>query len=127
VGTKPEFAFGFTTRHFPFIWPKPQRATTSSFGASFLDNLPYADAYSGVPGRKIVIINPDPLVRDQLWIPVSANGTLISNASHFRRNMWILWCHPVDRRMQLANKRMQPTARARLIRGVRPHTDEAAG
>ena len=29
----------------------------------FLANLPYAGGYSGVPGRRITVINPDPAVR----------------------------------------------------------------
>jgi hypothetical protein len=59
---KPEFAFGFT--HDIFIIGLSLARDDFIIRSLFLDNLPYAESYSGVPGRKIVIINPDPLVRD---------------------------------------------------------------
>lgn len=59
---KPEFAFGYT--HDIFIIGLSLARDDFIIRSLFLDNLPYADGYSGVPGRRIVIVNPDPLVRD---------------------------------------------------------------
>jgi len=59
---KPEFAFGFT--HDIFIIGLSLARNDFIIRSLFLDNLRYADGYSGVPGRRIVIVNPDPLVRD---------------------------------------------------------------
>lgn len=59
---KPEFAFAFT--HDIFIIGLSLTQDDFIVRSFFLDNLPYVEGYSGVSGRKIVIVNPDPLVRD---------------------------------------------------------------
>lgn len=59
---KPEFAFAFT--HDIFIIGLSLARDDFIIRSFFLSNLPYVEEYSGVPGRRILIINPDPLVRD---------------------------------------------------------------
>lgn len=58
---KPEFAFAFT--HDIFIISLSLARDDFIVKSLFLDNLPYI-ADSRTPDRKILIINPDPVVRD---------------------------------------------------------------
>ena len=58
---KPEFAFGFT--HDIFIVGLSLARDDFIIRSLFLDNLPHVKGSSGV-SRRTVIINPDPLVRD---------------------------------------------------------------
>lgn len=53
---KPEFIFAFT--HNVYIIGLSLAHDDFFVRSFFLSNLPYIDDYSGVPGRKIVIINP---------------------------------------------------------------------
>lgn len=59
---KPEFIFAFT--HHVYIIGLSLAHDDFFVRSFFLSNLPYIDGYSGVPGRKIVIINPAPAARD---------------------------------------------------------------
>lgn len=58
---KPEFAFAFT--HDVFIIGLSLTPDDFFIRSFFLSNLPYAEQYTGIPGRRITIINPDPSVR----------------------------------------------------------------
>jgi hypothetical protein len=53
---KPEFIFAFT--HHVYIIGLSLAHDDFFVRSFFLSNLPYIDTYSGVPGRRIVIINP---------------------------------------------------------------------
>ncbi|MBI2219057.1 MAG: hypothetical protein HYU51_17360 [Candidatus Rokubacteria bacterium] len=59
---KPEFAFGST--HDVFIIGLSLSRDDFIIRSLFLHNLPYVTSMSGVPGRSIYIINPDPATRD---------------------------------------------------------------
>jgi hypothetical protein len=59
---KPEFAFG--TTHDIYIIGLGLAPDDFFVRSFFLDNLPYVESYSGVPGRRIFVINPDPAARD---------------------------------------------------------------
>ena len=58
---KPEFAFGFT--HDVFVIGLALARDDFIVRSFMLDNLPYIDGYSGVPGRRIHVVNPDPMAR----------------------------------------------------------------
>jgi hypothetical protein len=59
---KPEFIFAFT--HNVYIIGLSLAHDDFFVRSFFLSNLPYIDSYSGVPGRKIVIINPADAAKD---------------------------------------------------------------
>ena len=56
---KPEFAF--SARHDVYIIGLSVAPDDFFVRSFFLSNLPYIDGYSGVEGRKVFIINPDPV------------------------------------------------------------------
>jgi len=58
---KPEWAFGLS--HDIFILGLSLTPDDFFIRSFFLANLPYVESYSGVPGRQIHIVNPDPAVR----------------------------------------------------------------
>lgn len=59
---KPEFIFAFT--HDVYIIGLSLAHDDFFVRSFFLSNLPNIDSYSGVPGRRIIIINPAPTARD---------------------------------------------------------------
>ncbi len=59
---KPEFIFAFT--HDVYIIGLSLAHDDFFVRSFFLSNLSYIDSYSGVPGRRIIIINPAPAARD---------------------------------------------------------------
>lgn len=58
---KPEFAFAFT--HHVYILGLSLSADDFFIKSFFLDTLLDIDCYTGIPGRKVTIINPDPTVK----------------------------------------------------------------
>lgn len=76
----PGYGKAFDVRHLAWLWYRPEFAFGSThdvfiIGLSlsrddfivrslFLHNLPYVAEMSGVPGRSIYIVNPDPATRD---------------------------------------------------------------
>lgn len=72
---KPEFIFAFT--HNVYIIGLSLAHDDFFVRSFFLANLPYIDDYSGVPGRKIVIINPaDSAADDYAFILKQGNAEL---------------------------------------------------
>ena len=59
---RPEFAFAAT--HDIYIIGLSLSPDDFFIGSFFLDNLPYVGSYTGVPGREILIVNPDPHAPD---------------------------------------------------------------
>ena len=55
---KPEFAFVAT--HDIYVIGLSLSPDDFFIRSFFLDNLPYVSSYTGVPGRQITVINPDP-------------------------------------------------------------------
>lgn len=60
---KPEFAFAFT--HNIYIIGLSLAHDDFFVRSFFLSNLPYIEGYSGVPGRKIIVINPAPAAKNK--------------------------------------------------------------
>ena len=58
---KPENAFAVT--HQVYIIGLSLADDDFFIKSIFLDSLPYIDGFSGIPGRKVTIINPDPTIR----------------------------------------------------------------
>jgi hypothetical protein len=84
---KPEFAFAFT--HDVFIIGLSLTPDDFFIRSFFLANLPYAGDYTGIPGRRITIINPDPGVRVNYSFLLGQSDVEFLcepfSASHFRR------------------------------------------
>lgn len=59
---KPEFAFAFT--HDVYIIGLSLTSDDFFIKSFFIDNLPYIKSHSGIPERKIIIINPDKRIVD---------------------------------------------------------------
>lgn len=78
---KPEFIFAFT--HHVYIIGLSLAHDDFFVRSFFLSNLPYIDSYSGVPGRKIVIINPAP-------------AAMVDYEFILRRDNVELWTEPFD-------------------------------
>lgn len=59
VWSKPEWAFAAT--HDVYIIGLCLASDDFLVRSYFLDNLPYIESSSGIPGRRIVVVNPDPM------------------------------------------------------------------
>jgi hypothetical protein len=74
---KPEFVFAFT--HNVYIIGLSLAHDDFFVRSFFLSNLPYIDSYSGVPGRKIVIINPAASAKDDYAFILHQNNVELWN------------------------------------------------
>ena len=89
----PGYGKAFDVRSNAVMWYKPDLAFTAThdvyiIGLSlapddffirsfFLSNLPFIESYTGVPGRHIHIINPDPKARDNYEFVLSKGGATL--------------------------------------------------